>query len=219
MNSMVAITIEYALEKKGNLSLIEAEPSKEKTALGLHFLLSAAEKDEPVLYLSLECNEEILMTRLLPIASGIGREKILAGDLTEEERNILMQSKADIATYPITIENMTAPSISEVTALIKKLHDEGKADIAIIDYLCLMNAEGKNILQELKALAERLSIAVIALEQIPRGSGEVNIDSPYIDNLCCLKREGNEAMLADLKENKAIELYYDPQTAKFSVVR
>ena len=45
MNSMVAITIEYALEKKGNLSLIEAEPSKEKTALGLHFLLSAAENE------------------------------------------------------------------------------------------------------------------------------------------------------------------------------
>ena len=219
MNRMDAITMEYALEKKGNLSLIESEPSKGKTALGLHFLLSAAEKDEPVLYLSLECNEEILMTRLLPIASGIGREKILAGDLTEEERNILMQSKADIATYPITIENMTASSISEVTALIKRLHDEGKADITIIDYLRLIDPEGKNVLQELKALAERLSIAVIALEQIPRGSGEVNIDSPYIDNLCCLKREGNEAMLADLKENKAIELYYDPQTAKFSVVR
>ena len=46
MNDLDPITVEYTLEKKGNLSLIEAEPSVGKTALGIHFLLSSVEQDK-----------------------------------------------------------------------------------------------------------------------------------------------------------------------------
>ena len=114
---------------------------------------------------------------------------------------------------------MIAPSLSEVIALIEKRHNEDKAEVVIIDYLRLIRNEGKDILKELKALAERLGIAVIALQQIPRGSGEVNIDSPYMDNFYCLKRDGNEARLVNLKEDKVIEFSYDPKTTRFKFER
>ncbi len=219
MNDLDPITVEYTLEKKGNLSLIEAEPSAGKTALGIHFLLSAVENDEHTLYLSLEFYEDMLRERLLSVASQIELRKIREDNLTEEERKKLAETKADLALCRFTIRDMIAPSLSEVIALIEKRHNEDKAEVVIIDYLGLIKDEEKDILKELKALAERLGIAVIALQQIPRGSGEVNIDSPYMDNFYCLKRDGNEARLVNLKEDKVIEFSYDPKTTRFKFER
>ena len=219
MNDLDPITVEYTLEKKGNLSLIEAEPSAGKTALGIHFLLSAVENDEHTLYLSLEFYEDMLRERLLSVASQIELRKIREDNLTEEERKKLAETKADLALCRFTIRDMIAPSLSEVIALIEKRHNEDKAEVVIIDYLGLIKDEEKDILKELKALAERLGIAVIALQQIPRGSGEVNIDSPYMDNFYCLKRDGNEARLVNLKEDKVIEFSYDPKTTRFKIER
>ena len=219
MNDLDPITVEYTLEKKGNLSLIEAEPSAGKTALGIHFLLSAVENDEHTLYLSLEFYEDMLRERLLSVASQIELRKIREDNLTEEERKKRAETKADLALCRCTIRDMIAPSLSEVIALIEKRHNEDKAEVVIIDYLGLIKDEEKDILKELKALAERLGIAVIALQQIPRGSGEVNIDSPYMDNFYCLKRDGNEARLVNLKEDKVIEFSYDPKTTRFKFER
>lgn len=219
MNDLDPITVEYTLEKKGNLSLIEAEPSAGKTALGIHFLLSAVENDEHTLYLSLEFYEDMLRERLLSVASQIELRKIREDNLTEEERKKLAETKADLALCRFTIRDMIAPSLSEVIALIEKRNNEDKAEVVIIDYLGLIKDEEKDILKELKALAERLGIAVIALQQIPRGSGEVNIDSPYMDNFYCLKRDGNEARLVNLKEDKVIEFSYDPKTTRFKFER
>lgn len=219
MNDLDPITVEYTLEKKGNLSLIEAEPSAGKTALGIHFLLSAVENDEHTLYLSLEFYEDMLRERLLSVASQIELRKIREDNLTEEERKKLAETKADLALCRFTIRDMIAPSLSEVIALIEKRHNEDKAEVVIIDYLGLIKDEEKDILKKLKALAERLGIAVIALQQIPRGSGEVNIDSPYMDNFYCLKRNGNEARLVNLKEDKVIEFSYDPKTTRFKFER
>ena len=114
--------------------------------------------------------------RLLSVASQIELRKIREDNLTEEERKKLAETKADLALCRFTIRDMIAPSLSEVIALIEKRHNEDKAEVVIIDYLGLIKDEEKDILKELKALAERLGIAVIALQQIPRGSGEVNID-------------------------------------------
>ena len=219
MNDLDPITVEYTLEKKGNLSLIEAEPSAGKTALGIHFLLSAVENDEHTLYLSLEFYEDMLRERLLSVASQIELRKIREDNLTEEERKKLAETKADLALCRFTIRDMIAPSLSEVIALIEKRNNEDKAEVVIIDYMGLIKDEEKDILKELKALAERLGIAVIALQQIPRGSGEVNIDSPYMDNFYCLKRDGNEARLVNLKEDKVIEFSYDPKTTRFKFER
>ena len=221
MNDLDPITVEYTLEKKGNLSLIEAEPSAGKTALGIHFLLSAVENDEHTLYLSLEFYEDMLRERLLSVASQIELRKIREDNLTEEERKKLAETKADLALCRFTIRDMIAPSLSEVIALIEKIHNEGKAEVVIIDYLELIKDEGKDIIKELKALAERLEIAVISLQQIPRGSGEVIIDSPFIDNFYCLKRkrDSNEARLVNLKDKKDIKLSYDPKTTRFRFER
>lgn len=221
MNDLDPITVEYTLEKKGNLSLIEAEPSAGKTTLGIHFLLSAVENDEHTLYLSLDFYEDMLRERLLSVASQIELRKIREDNLTEEERKKLAETKADLALCRFTIRDMIAPSLSEVIALIEKRHNEDKAEVVIIDYLGLIKDEEKDILKELKALAERLEIAVIALQQIPRGSGEVIIDSPFIDNFYCLKRkrDSNEARLVNLKDKKDIKLSYDPKTTRFRFER
>lgn len=210
-------------EKKGALSLIEAEPSVGKTGIGLYLLLSVAEEDKPCLFISIEIDEEGINNRLLGVASGIDIRKISTGHLSQKEKAELSNTKSHLASLPLIIESsMPSPSLSDVITLIERLHNEGKTDIAIIDYLHLVNPEGRDSLKELKALAEKLDIAVIALHQIPRGSGEVIIDSPYIDNSYCLKRERGEArdaILVNLKdEENVIKLYYDPYATKFSVI-
>ena len=215
------VSFEQVFEKKGNLSLIEAEPSVGKTALGIHFLLASVEKDEQAIYLSFEFDEEKLRKRILSVVSQIELRKIEKDNLSEEESKKIAETKADLALYRFTIEDMIAPSLSEVIALIEKIHNEGKAEVVIIDYLELIKDEGKDIIKELKALAERLEIAVIALQPIPRGSGEVIIDSPFIDNFYCLKRkrDSNEARLVNLKDKKDIKLSYDPKTTRFRFER
>ncbi len=215
------VSFEQVFEKKGNLSLIEAEPSVGKTALGIHFLLASVEKDEQAIYLSFEFDEEKLRKRILSVVSQIELRKIEKDNLSEEESKKIAETKADLALYRFTIEDMITPSLSEVIALIEKIHNEGKAEVVIIDYLELIKDEGKDIIKELKALAERLEIAVIALQPIPRGSGEVIIDSPFIDNFYCLKRkrDSNEARLVNLKDKKDIKLSYDPKTTRFRFER
>ena len=221
MNDLDPITVEYTLEKKGNLSLIEAEPSVGKTALGIHFLLSSVEQDKYALYLTLEFDEETLRERLLAVASRIELRKIREDNLSREERKKIAETKADLDLYRFAIRDMIAPSLSEVIALIEKIHNEGKAEVVIIDYLRLIRNEGKDILKELKALAERLNVAVIVLEQIPRGSEGNETDSTYADAFFLLKRDGEKASLLSLKgDDKGKEEYltYNPHTAGFRVV-
>ncbi|MBO8435578.1 MAG: hypothetical protein IAA97_01175 [Spirochaetes bacterium] len=221
MEKLDPITMEYTLEKKGNLSLIESAPSVRKTALGIHFLLSSVEKDEQAIYLSFEFDEESLRERILSVASQIELRKIREDNLSREERKKLAETKADLALCRFTIRDMIAPSLSEVIALIEKIHNEGKAEVVIIDYLRLIRNEGKDILKELKALAERLNVAVIVLEQIPRGSEGNETDSTYADAFFLLKRDGEKASLLSLKGNdkgKEEYLTYNPYTTEFRVV-
>ena len=100
----------------------------------------------------------------------------------------------------------------------KNGYQKGDADIVYIDYLNLIRPEGKELLSELKAIAIKFDIPIIGMEQIPRGSGEVKMDSPYIDNLFCLTREGNNAWLVDLKNNNKIELSFDSEPTGSSVI-
>lgn len=113
---------------------------------------------------------------------------------------------------------MKAPLFSTVVSAIERWHQKGDADIVYIDYLNLIRPEGKELLSELKAIAIKFDIPIIGMEQIPRGSGEVKMDSPYIDNLFCLTREGNNAWLVDLKNNNKIELSFDSEPTGSSVI-
>ena len=75
------------------------------------------------------------------------------------------------------------------------------------------------MLSELKAIAIKFDIPIIGMVRIPIENGEVNIDSPYIDNLYCLKMEDRKVSLIDLKGKKDMEFSYDPKTTEFKLGR
>ena len=114
---------------------------------------------------------------------------------------------------------MKAPLFSTVVSAIERWHQKGDADIVYIDYLNLIRPEGKELLSELKAIAIKFDIPIIGMEQIPRGSGEAKMDSPYIDNLYCLKMEDRKVSLIDLKWKNDMEFSYDPKTTGFKLGR
>ena len=120
---------------------------------------------------------------------------------------------------PISFWDMKAPLFSTAVSAIERWHQKGNADIVYIDYLNLIRPEGKELLSELKAIAIKFDIPIIGMVRIPIENGEVNIDSPYIDNLYCLKMEDRKVSLIDLKGKKDMEFSYDPKTTEFKLGR
>ena len=186
-------------EKKGTLSLIEAEPSEEKTGFGFSLLRSLTSNGKSGTYMVLEQKGTRIMSRLVSLLHTL--------NLTDEELS------------PISFWDMKAPLFSTVVSAIERWHQKGNADIVYIDYLNLIRPEGKELLSELKAIAIKFDIPIIGMVRIPIENGEVNIDSPYIDNLYCLKMEYRKVSLIDLKGKKDMEFSYDPKTTGFKLGR
>ena len=142
-----------------------------------------------------------LVTRLIASESELSSEKIKKGELEEYEFLQLNEKIKKIAEAPLFIDDTPGLSIFELRAKARRLKEQHKIELLIVDYLQLMTAggEGKGnreqeiatISRSLKGLAKELNIPVIALSQLSRA-----VES----------RGGDKRpQLSDLRESGAIE--------------
>lgn len=159
---------------EGQLIVLAARPSVGKTAVMLHFAKAAAENGYNAGIFTLEMTKKELVSRLLFSTGRITPDTFYEGSVTWED----FESAAGcIAGLPIVV-NSTANRLSEIISRMTALHNRGKCDIALIDYLGLMKNESNGripltqIIAEntstLKATAKKLGIPIILLAQLNR---------------------------------------------------
>ena len=205
--------------QKQALIVLAARPAMGKTA----FVLNMAEyialhSKVPTVIFNLEMSKESLVTRMLSMNSRVESQSISTGDLKDSEWADLMESARNIGESPLIIEDPPGITISELRSKCRKLKLERGLGLIIIDYLQLMNGNGRTesrqqeiseISRALKGLARELDVPVIALSQLSRA----------VEN-----RPDKRPMMSDLRESGAIEQdadvvmfiyrdeYYNPNT-------
>lgn len=181
------------------LIILAARPSMGKTAFVCNSTLAMALHQKSVLLFSLEQSKLELAERLLCIHSKVDGHKVRQGTIDEVERHSLLEGSGELQDCRITIDDTPGRTISQITAIARRVKRSIGLDCVVIDYLQLIEAEDKNqpreqqisaITRRLKFLAKEQSIPVIALSQLNRGVDQ---------------RENKTPRLSDLRESGAIE--------------
>lgn len=186
-----------------DLIIVAARPGMGKTALTLSMARNmAVNADIPVAFFSLEMSSVQLITRLISSETGLSSEKLRTGRLEKHEWEQLNVKVKALEKAPLFIDDTPSLSIFELRAKARRLANQHKIKMIVIDYLQLMTAGGSQkggnreqeistISRNLKALAKELNVPVIALSQLSRA----------VETRGGSKRP----ILSDLRESGAIE--------------
>ena len=211
---------------KSDLLLIAARPGMGKTSLALNIALSVAkESAKTVAFFSLEMSREQLAMRLLSNESFVDNQKLLTGQLSEEDWTKIAIASSALSQTDIRVDDNPSISVAEMNAKCRRLSNLG---LVLIDYLQLMTSAGtgqtsnnanrvqvvSDISRALKIMAKELNVPVICLSQLSRANES---------------RTDKRPMLSDLRESGAIEQdadevlfiyrddYYHPDTPEKNV--
>ncbi len=190
--------------QNSDLIIIAGRPAMGKTAFALSLAKNlAVDYGIPVAFFSLEMSNVQLANRLLANVFDIPGNKLLSGQLDDEEWKRIDTNLEQLRQAPLYIDETASLSVFELRTKARRLVREKKVRAIMIDYLQLMTASGmkfgnrqeevSNISKSLKGLAKELDIPIIALSQLNRGV-ETREGS-----------EGKRPQLADLRESGAIE--------------
>jgi len=127
----------------------------------------------------LEMSSVQLVNRLISAEAELESEKIKKGNLAEHEWEQLVHKTTKLTKAPIFIDDTPALTILELRAKCRRLKQQHKIELIIIDYLQLMSGDGgkgggnreqeiASISRALKGIAKELEVPVIALSQLSR---------------------------------------------------
>jgi len=186
---------------KSDLILLAARPGMGKTSLALNFALNVGKATgKTVAVFSLEMSKEQLCTRLLSSEAFISNEKLITGNLTENDWGRIAQAANTLNQTDIRIDDNPLLTAADMNAKCRRMENLG---LVVIDYLQLMTSAGgkgyagenrqqavSDISRMLKIMAKELQVPVVCLSQLSRANE---------------KRDDKRPMLSDLRESGAIE--------------
>ncbi len=186
--------------QKSDLILVAARPSMGKTALMVNIATNASLKnDAKVAIFSLEMSRNQLVQRIISSNAHVDLQKVISGDLNEDEWTKIINTMPIISNMKIQIDDTAAISPIELKAKCRRMKQENGLDLVVIDYLQLMQMNGRvesrqqeisTISRNLKAIAKELEVPVLAISQLSR--------APEL-------RSDHRPILSDLRESGAIE--------------
>ncbi len=190
-----------------DLVIIAGRTSMGKTSFALSIARNAAvEQGACVALFSLEMARESLVLRLLANESGVNSRRVRLGmHLEEEEEKRIMEATGILSEASIYIDDSPQLRVAEMRSKARRLHNERGIDLIVVDYLQLMEGEGRNrenrvqeisyISRSLKALARDLNVPVLALSQLSR---QVDWRASHIPQLSDLRESGSIEQDADI---------------------
>lgn len=186
--------------QKSDLILVAARPSMGKSAFTVNVAQNCALRNgASVAIFSLEMSIGQIVQRMLSAESHVELQKIITGDLNDEEWSRLGRAMGPLGSAKIFIDDTAGITLNDMKAKCRKLKIEQGLDLVMIDYLQLMNGDGRSenrqqeisaISRGLKGMARELDIPIIALSQLSR--------APEL-------RADHRPILSDLRESGAIE--------------
>ena len=185
-----------------DLVIIAARPSVGKTAFALNLALNVGKlRNRPhIAFFSLEMGVEQLVMRLLSCQAQVDNTAMRKGDLDPSDWEKLQHAANTLEDVNIYFDDAGTVKVTEVRSKCRKLKQEDKLDLVVIDYLQLLSGSDANrgnrvqevseISRVLKEMARELKVPVVALSQLSR-----NLE----------RRENKRPMMADLRESGSIE--------------
>lgn len=178
---------------KSDLILIAARPGMGKTAFALNLVANAAIRSKAsVAVFSLEMSKEQLVQRLLSSQSNVALDSISKGKIADDEWKKLTDAMTILSSSGIFIDDTPGIKVSEIRSKCRKLKMEKGLDMIMIDYLQLMEADGRadnrqqevsKISRSLKILAKEMNCPVVALSQLSRNTESGKDHMPKLSDL------------------------------------
>lgn len=178
---------------KSDLILIAARPGMGKTAFALNLVANAAIRSKAsVAVFSLEMSKEQLVQRLLSSQSNVALDSISKGKIADDEWKKLTDAMTILSSSSIFIDDTPGIKVSEIRSKCRKLKMEKGLDMIMIDYLQLMEADGRadnrqqevsKISRSLKILAKEMNCPVVALSQLSRNTESGKDHTPKLSDL------------------------------------
>jgi len=182
------------------LMIIAARPSMGKSALALNIAANVAKMSEKpyVAFFSLEMGSDQLVSRMLSSESRVHAINIRTGELSPSQWQQISLAKETLSSLNILFDDSGTVKVTDLRQKCRKLAQERKLDLVVIDYLQLLSGSSKeNRVQEvseisrtLKEMARELKVPVIALSQLSRAVE---------------RREDKIPIMADLRDSGSIE--------------
>ncbi len=186
--------------QRSELIVLAARPSMGKTAFALNIAQHAATKGHAkVLIFSLEMSRELLGQRMLSMESRVDIQKLKKGSLDRKDWDQIHIALDNLSKTDIFIDDTPGINLMEIKNKCRRLKAEKGLDLIILDYLQLMNYEGRSesrqqeitsLSRALKQLARELDCPVLVLSQLSRAPEQ---------------RQDHKPVLSDLRESGSIE--------------
>ncbi len=191
--------------QRSDLIIVAGRPSMGKTSLALSIARNAAvEMGACVALFSLEMARDGLVLRLLSSEANVDSRRVRFGLHSESEEKRIMEATGRLSEAPIYIDDSPILRMIEVRSKARRLYFEHGIDLIVVDYLQLLQGEGRSenrvqeisyISRSLKALARELNVPVIAVSQLSRA---VEFRASHRPQLADLRESGSIEQDADL---------------------
>lgn len=215
-----------------------------KTTLALQLAENIAKKDKNVLFISLEMSDNQLIQKMIARIGNVQSYRMRRGTLEDSDWEKIANTAEELSKLKFNT-NSNIRNIQELEVLARKLKNQDKLDLLIIDYIQLLRNKEKfncreqevaDISRRLKLLSLELDIPIIALCQLNRNasnsepgladlreSGSLEQDA---DNIIFLYKEDSESDEITLKLAKQragqtgkIKLKFKKETSNFLNLR
>ncbi len=185
---------------KEDLIIVAGATGQGKTAFALGVAEANALAGKSVAFFSHEMSREQLTARLLARKTGIGVSRMQRGRISQAEFMDVFRAGNDLKGLPIHIEDAVNVTVPNIRARCRRLQKSRGLDLAVIDYLQLLQATGRykgqrhnevsEISRGLKLLAKELKVPIMALCQLSRAVDQ---------------REEKRPRKSDLRESGSLE--------------
>ncbi|MBU1145281.1 MAG: replicative DNA helicase [Firmicutes bacterium] len=185
-----------------DLVIVAARPSMGKTAFALNLALNVAKNIERphIAFFSLEMGVDQLVMRLLSCQAQVDNFRMRQGNLNSQEWEKIHFAVGTLSTLNVYFDDSGTVSVLDLRSKCRKLKQDEKLDLVIVDYLQLLSGSKHNqanrvqevseISRVLKETARELKVPVVALSQLSRGIEQ---------------RKEKKPVMADLRESGSIE--------------
>lgn len=179
--------------QQSDLIIVAGRPGSGKTGLMLNIAKNAAlTYKKHVAVFSLEMSNDQLVQRLIAQETGIDSQRLRLGDIHDHEWPLFVQAANVMSDTQIFLDDTPALTPSQLRAKCRRLDQEYGLDLVIVDYLQLMQGDGRteNRVQEvssisrgLKQLARELDVPVVAGAQLSRAVEQRSDKVPQLSDL------------------------------------
>ena len=182
---------------KSDLVLVGARPGMGKTSFCLNIATNvAAQTKKTVCIFSLEMSAEQLVNRIISSEAMVDSHAMRTGELSQDDWNSIAHATTRLSACDILIDDTSGITVTGMKAKLRRVKNLG---LVVIDYLQLMQSDGRNdnrvqevaeISRAMKIMAKDLMVPIVCCAQLSRGPES---------------RTDKKPMLSDLRDSGAIE--------------